>query len=196
MAKLVERNITENWASVSQQQQQQTSSGGSKSRKGGPSKQKDKSGGGGAEAGGPGPGERLVFRALDWETDTPTSSLAHPVSSSFDLVLACDCIYNEALVDPFVSTCVDICKLRRHSDTTVAAGDKKRPAAVVVVAQVLRDSDVFNAWIKRFVQDFRCWRVPDEMMIDELKSEGQGGSGGGGGTSGFVVHVGVLREGR
>lgn len=64
---------------------------------------------------------------------------------------------------------------------------------VVVVAQVLRNSDVFETWIKRFVKDFRCWRVPDGMLIDGLKSEGQAQ---GGGTSGFVVHVGVLREGR
>ncbi|KAK3955402.1 hypothetical protein QBC32DRAFT_229882 [Pseudoneurospora amorphoporcata] len=185
VGKLAEKNITENWgAAVSRQQQS-----GSKSKK--PTKQTTQEGTNGR--GQEGPGERLVFRALDWETDTPTSSLAQPASSSFDLVVACDCIYNEALVDPFVTTCVDICRLRQ-SDNTTSGNGEKRPT-VVVVAQVLRDSDVFEAWLKRFVQDFRCWRVPDGMLIDGLKSEG-GQGGGGGGTSGFVVHVGVLREGR
>lgn len=199
----MERNIHENWSSVVQQQQQQqqasfVGSGGSGSGgQGGKGKK-----GGGAGVGGKGskkasssttgeeggPGERLVFRALDWEQDTPTSSLAQPVAASFDLVVACDCIYNEALVDPFITTCVDICKLRGSSSSTTS--DNGGRPTVVVVAQVLRNSDVFEAWIKRFVQDFRCWRVPDDLMIDGLKSEG-----GGGGTSGFVVHVGVLREG-
>ncbi|CCC08215.1 hypothetical protein SMACR_01763 [Sordaria macrospora] len=191
VAKLVEKNVSENWASVAQQQSGSGNSGG-KSKKGGSKKPAP---GAGAGAGGDGPGERLVFKPLDWETDTPTSSLAQPVSSSFDLVVACDCIYNEALVDPFVTTCADICRLRSSSSSSSSEGDgqgegSKRPT-VVVVAQVLRNSDVFETWIKRFVRDFRCWRVPDEMMIDGLKSEGQGG-----GTSGFVVHVGVLREGR
>ncbi|KAK3503004.1 hypothetical protein B0T13DRAFT_446285 [Neurospora crassa] len=188
VSKLAERNIHENWSSVVQQQASFVGSGGGQGGKG------KKGGGKGSKkastsstTGEEGPGERLVFRALDWEQDTPTSSLAQPVAASFDLVVACDCIYNEALVDPFVTTCVDICKLRGSSSTT----DNGRRPTVVVVAQVLRNSDVFEAWIKRFVQDFRCWRVPDDLMIDGLKSEG-----GGGGTSGFVVHVGVLREGR
>ncbi|KAK3488082.1 uncharacterized protein B0T23DRAFT_407259 [Neurospora hispaniola] len=203
VSKLVERNINENWSSVVQQQQQQqqqqqpsfVGSGGGggqggKGKKGGGkgSKKASSSSSSSSATEEKGPGERLVFRALDWEQDTPTSSLAQPVAASFDLVVACDCIYNEALVDPFVTTCVDICKLRGSGSTTTT--DNGGRPTVVVVAQVLRNSDVFEAWIKRFVQDFRCWRVPDDLMIDGLKSEG-----GGGGTSGFVVHVGVLREG-
>ena len=205
----------ENWAAVSQQLQSAGGGGGGSSGRG-------KKGGGGSKQAkgnnaqdGPGPGERLVFRPLDWELDTPTPQLAHPASSSFDLVLACDCIYNESLVDAFVTTCVDICKLRRSASSSGpggstssssshlekgaggGSGGRWRPT-VVVVAQVLRNSDVFEAWIKRFIKDFRCWRVPDSLMIEGLKSEGGGGGGGGGGqggTSGFVVHVGVLREG-
>lgn len=190
----MERNINENWSSVVQQAPFVGSGGqGGKGKKGGGagvggkgSKKALSSSATGEE----GPGERLVFRALDWEQDTPTSSLAQPVAASFDLVVACDCIYNEALVDPFVTTCVDICKLRGSGSTTTTTTDNGGRPTVVVVAQVLRNSDVFEAWIKRFVQDFRCWRVPDDLMIDGLKSEGRGG-----GTSGFVVHVGVLREG-
>ncbi|EGO59418.1 hypothetical protein NEUTE1DRAFT_145437 [Neurospora tetrasperma FGSC 2508] len=199
VSKLVERNINENWSSVVQQQQQQQQSlvgsgggQGGKGKKGGGGKGSKKASSSSSSSSATeekGPGERLVFRALDWEQDTPTSSLAQPVAASFDLVVACDCIYNEALVDPFVTTCVDICKLRGSSTTATTTDNGGRPT-VVVVAQVLRNSDVFEAWIKRFVQDFRCWRVPDDLMIDGLKSEG-----GGGGTSGFVVHVGVLREG-
>ncbi|KAK3398615.1 hypothetical protein B0T20DRAFT_479366 [Sordaria brevicollis] len=184
VSKLVERNILENWSAVSQSQPG-SGGGGGGGGGGGKGRKGSKSGKGNAQEG---PGERLVFRALDWETDTPTSQLAQPAAESFDLVVACDCIYNESLVDPFVSTCVDICRLR----STNTANGNVRPT-IMVVAQVLRNSDVFEAWIKRFVQDFRCWRVPDEMLIDGLKSEG---GQGGGGTSGFVVHVGVSREGR
>jgi len=53
-----------------------------------------------------------------------------------------------------------------------------------VVAQQLRSHAGFEAWLKAFQGGFRVWRVPDEMLVDGLK-EG----------SGYVVHVGVLRDG-
>ena len=95
---------------------------------------------------------------------------------SFDAVIACDCIYNDALIAPFVQTCIDICKLRRLEQR-----DGLKPT-VCVVAQQLRSAEVFESWLKAFFGAFKVWRVPDEELMDGLKSD-----------SGFVLHVGVLR---
>ena len=155
---------------------------------------------------------KVKFHPLDWETDTPASSLASPWHRrSFDAVVACDCVYNEALVDPFVSACADVCRLREQelsesdptrsdSDSEAESGSdsggaekeeergfrekgRKKPPCICVVAQQLRDPNVFEAWLARFQQDFHTWRVPDVLMHPGLRS-----------NSGYVVHVGVLRE--
>lgn len=119
----------------------------------------------------------ILARPLDWETDEVTASLTGSDSSrSFDAVIACDCIYNDALIEPLVQTCVDACKLR-SSD----AAKSQRPTPCIV-AQQLRSAEVFEAWLKEFSKEFRVWRVPDEELIDGLKS-----------NSGFVIHVGILK---
>lgn len=118
----------------------------------------------------------ITFHPLDWELDAPTRALAEP-----DVVVACDCIYNDALIPPFVQTCVDACRLRPSDDD--AGGKPPRPC-VCVVAQQLRDPEIFEGWLSEFVRKgFRVWRVPDEELAEGLRS-----------SSGFVVHVGVLRE--
>jgi hypothetical protein len=114
----------------------------------------------------------IIAKPLDWETDEVTPSLSN--SGSFDAVIACDCIYNDSLIQPLVQTCIDACKLRSG-----AAGESP---TVCIVAQQLRSDEVFEAWLKAFNKAFRVWRIPDEGLIDGLKSD-----------SGFVVHIGVLR---
>lgn len=113
----------------------------------------------------------MEFRVLDWEEDEVTTALAAP-ASSFDMVLATDCVYNYALVGPFVQTCVDVCRLRGDG------GER----CVVVVAQQLRNDDVFREWLVEFMRRFRVWRVRE------------GGLKGLEVGDGFVVHVGVLRD--
>jgi len=118
----------------------------------------------------------IIAQPLDWETDEVTPSLTGSASSqSFDVVVACDCIYNDALINPLVQTCVDVCKLR-------ALDTEKSEPSVCVVAQQLRSNEVFEGWLKAFHESFRVWRVPDELLSDGMKS-----------SSGFVVHVGILR---
>jgi len=118
----------------------------------------------------------IIAQPLDWEIDEVTPSLTGSASSqSFDLVVACDCIYNDALINPLVQTCVDVCKLR-------ALDTEKSEPSVCVVAQQLRSNEVFEGWLKAFHESFRVWRVPDELLSDGMKS-----------SSGFVVHVGILR---
>jgi hypothetical protein len=122
----------------------------------------------------------IHFRPLDWETDEVTPSLSGTADfKSFDVVIACDCIYNEALIQPLVQTCRDVCKLR-NSDESLA---NPQPC-LCIVAQQLRSPDVFEAWIKAFRESFRTWRVPDTLLPEGLQP-----------GSGFVVHVGILRDG-
>ncbi|SPO05858.1 uncharacterized protein DNG_08545 [Cephalotrichum gorgonifer] len=142
----------------------------------------------------------IAFAPLDWELDVPDPSLTRGAARSFDVVLACDCIYNDALVLPFVRTCAEACALRpssglrpdSHSESGSASasgggggleeGGEGGGPTVCIVAQQLRDPEVFAAWMEAFHERFRTWRVPDEIIGNGL------GSG-----SGFVVHAGVLR---
>lgn len=125
--------------------------------------------------------DRLTFRSLDWETDTVTSSLTGSQTvRSFDAVVCCDCIYNEALVEPLVQTCADICRLRAD-DEAIMSSEGILPC-ICVVAQQLRNSDVFEAWLTRFARDFDVWRVPDSHLVEGLRS-----------NTGFAVHIGILK---
>lgn len=109
---------------------------------------------------------------LDWETDEVSNVVRS--GESFDAVIACDCIYNDALIAPLVAACVDACKLRKIAD-----GEP----TVCIVGQQLRSDEVFEGWLKEFNRSFKAYRVPDVMLLDGLKED-----------SGFVVHIGVLRD--
>ncbi|RDA83453.1 hypothetical protein CP532_1823 [Ophiocordyceps camponoti-leonardi (nom. inval.)] len=125
------------------------------------------------------------FRPLDWDADVVTPSFCHP-APSFDLVIASDCIFNEALVPNFTRTCVDVCRFKvgeDKNDPSSSSSSSSSCCCACVVAQQLRSHDVFRAWINLFVERFRLWRVPAEMLPVELRPE-----------SGFVIHVAVLRD--
>ncbi|KAH6612137.1 hypothetical protein C7974DRAFT_407103 [Boeremia exigua] len=110
--------------------------------------------------------DRITTEILDWEED----SVDHlqPVN----LIVACDCIYNEALVEPLNTTCASICKLNTDADTPT----------LCIVAQQLRSPDVFELWIKSFDRLFHTWQLPDRYLTADLRE-----------NSGFVVHVGIVR---
>jgi hypothetical protein len=89
-----------------------------------------------------------------------------------DIIIACDCVYNEALIEPLNATCAAICRLKvEGQDPTLC-----------LIAQQLRSPEVFETWLKSFNKLFHVWQVPDAMLGEGLK-EG----------SGFVVHVGIVR---
>lgn len=117
----------------------------------------------------------IVVRALDWETDD-IHNLYHDIGlqgeEGIDLIISCDCIYNEALVEPLVNACKDICSLAPASKPTA-----------VCVAQMLRSPDVFEAWLTAFHRYFHIWQVPDEFLDDGLKED-----------TGFILHIGSLRQ--
>jgi hypothetical protein len=120
-------------------------------------------------------GGNIIVKAIDWETSDLSSfySELHPPLevNKVDFVLACDCIYNEALVDPFVDTCAELCRMGAPSSPTLC-----------VVAQQLRSPDVFEAWLNAFHAKFRVWRLSDQHVSKDLGED-----------SGFVVHVGIAR---
>ncbi|KAI8931278.1 hypothetical protein NX059_011622 [Plenodomus lindquistii] len=113
-----------------------------------------------------GAAERMSVEALDWET----SDITH--LPGVDMVIACDCIYNEALIEPLNSTCAALCRLPTDSPSPT----------VVLIAQQLRSPDVFEAWLKSFCEKFTVWQVPDGFLDEGLR-EG----------SGYVVHIGIVR---
>lgn len=127
------------------------------------------------------PSGNVTFAPLDWELDEVTARLTgSDALKSFDAVVACDCIYNDALIRPLVQTCVDVCKLRR-TDAEERPQQPQEPA-LCIVAQQLRDPEIFEGWIKEFHKHFRTWRMPDSHLSDALR-----------GNPGFVIHVGMLR---
>lgn len=109
--------------------------------------------------------DRIKAKVLDWEEDSVEQ--LQPV----DLVIACDCIYNEALIEPLNTTCASICTLKNDGNPTLC-----------IVAQQLRSPDVFEAWIKSFHRLFHTWQVPDRYLTKDLRE-----------NSGFVVHIGIVR---
>ncbi|SPQ23774.1 37ae79d7-f47b-4e3f-b3a6-05d20da8d1cc [Thermothielavioides terrestris] len=117
VARLVERNVAENWAAVV------TATAAGKPAKA--ARRAAVASASSAEDAGGGEGQKIVFTPLDWETDAVTAALAGGGSGgakTFDVVVACDCVYNEALIEPFVATCVDVCRLRTADDDDEEGG--------------------------------------------------------------------------
>ncbi|KAK0663719.1 Diaminohydroxyphosphoribosylamino-pyrimidine deaminase [Lasiodiplodia hormozganensis] len=136
--------------------------------------QKPRANPGGASAG------NIETLTLDWERDS-VAALPQQLNQQsdasddvgVDAVIACDCIYNEALIEPFNSTCAEICALRAKGS---------RPT-FCIIAQQRRTYEVFEQWLISFHKRFRVWKLSDEHLPEGLK-EG----------SGFMVHIGVLRQ--
>ena len=114
----------------------------------------------------------VFIRPLDWETSDLASLYKDLDVDHLDLVISCDCIYNEALVEPLATTMRDICQL---------ASENSRPT-VVVVAQQLRSPDVLEAWFNAFCKYFHVYRIPDIELDEGLRED-----------SGYTVHVGIVR---
>jgi hypothetical protein len=113
---------------------------------------------------------------LDWETDSAIN-VRNTLGDCHDLTLlvACDCIYNDFLVKPFVQMCLDICALRSEAQS--------QTPTFVLVAQQLRSDEVFLEWLRIMTADFHVWRVPDDCLSNELQS-----------GSGYIMHLALKKE--
>ncbi|KEF55217.1 uncharacterized protein A1O9_08871 [Exophiala aquamarina CBS 119918] len=132
----------------------------------------------------PGRQDVLQVMALDWEKDDAMNlRAALPGNAQIDLLILCDCVYNEYLVKPLVQTCVDACRLghgNEHED-----GDVNRSPTVVLVAQQLRSDTIFELFLETMIEEFEVWRVPEGRIPADL-----------GANSGYAVHLAILRGGR
>ena len=120
------------------------------------------------------PSPNIQTLVLDWELDSVSSLPSLLGHDKVDLVVACDCIYNDALIEPLNNTCAQICRLN-------LGGNQQKPT-LCIIAQQLRSPDVFESWLKSFHQLFHVWKIPDELLIPPLRE-----------NSGFIVHLGYLR---
>ncbi|KAJ0421820.1 hypothetical protein BJY00DRAFT_311834 [Aspergillus carlsbadensis] len=185
VARLFRQNLESN--PPPQQQQGQKSGSKGKGRKQQQQKGKSKTDSSGSAALHP----NITFTSLDWELDNPdrlrqeiptlteedqdSSSADTDPDTGFDLLISCDCIYNEALIAPFVRTCAEISALRR--DTS-----RSRKPTICIIAQQQRSPDVFEAWLRETMRVFRVWRVDSSVLGGKL------GSG-----SGYLVHALLLK---
>jgi len=138
--------------------------------------------------------------AIDWEKDRITRE--HPVLKEgvpFGAVIACDCIYNESLVEGFVEALEEACRELsaassfstraaggRDSGSTLsegAGGEGEAKPTLAVIAQELRSPEVFETWLERFRKSFHTYRIPDSLLTPEINS-----------SSGYCIHVGILRD--
>lgn len=110
--------------------------------------------------------------SLDWEVNTPSlEGLGLRPDQTVDLVVVCDCVYNEYLVKPLVETLVDTCRLNN-------AGKQ----ATVLVAQQLRSETIFELFLAALLERFEVWRLTDEHLAPGLRT-----------GSGYAVHLALLR---
>ncbi|KAJ6012170.1 hypothetical protein N7522_002525 [Penicillium canescens] len=138
----------------------------------------------------------ISFTTLDWETDQPgqlkeecipfeatqsdDNDEEEETDRGFDLLLSCDCIYNEALVSPFVRTCAEICRLRppyNPSEAEQGSRSHRRPT-ICIIAQQQRSPDVFETWLRETMREFRVWRLGDDVLGEGLRS-----------GTGYLVHL-------
>lgn len=116
---------------------------------------------------------RVDLVQLDWETDDAQSCLKVNAVDSVDMIIACDCIYNYALIEPLVETCASICRMRTS---------EQRPT-LCVIAQQLRQPDVFEEWMTVFLKHYHVWNLT-RLDFEILGSD----------KTDYVIHVGILRD--
>ena len=117
--------------------------------------------------------------ALDWEKDDIAGFLrTHSLRTGVDAVVICDCIFNYALIEPLVQTCLDLSIPKSATDTE---SEPHSNPTVFIIAQQLRQPDVFEQWIRAFIKEFRVWRLP-VSGIDPTSD------------AAIVVHVGIRRS--
>lgn len=108
---------------------------------------------------------------LNWETDhVDVLDQVLDTQEPIDLVIVCDCVFNDFLLDPLTDMCESI------------ASRTQGAPPVFLFAQQLRSDQVFSAFLELLNRKFRIWRLTDSVLPSALQ-EG----------SGYVVHLAILR---
>ena len=111
--------------------------------------------------------------SLDWEINSPATVLQDVDSADHaDMIIVCDCVYNEYLIQPLVQTLIELCNLCSSGKI-----------ATVMIAQQLRSNTVFEDFLDAMLRRFIVWRVSDSHLPNPLHS-----------GSGYVVHLAQLRH--
>ena len=119
--------------------------------------------------------------SLDWEEDDISGFIrSQSLENGVDAIIVCDGVFNYALIQPLVQTCTEICQARLRDEKP---DDRRTRPTLCIIAQQLRQPDVFESWLRVFMAAFRVWRLPDNLLTPALYA-----------TNGYVIHVGVLRE--
>ncbi|KAK5944228.1 Ribosomal protein lysine methyltransferase [Knufia obscura] len=108
---------------------------------------------------------------INWEQDD-ADALDEVLGQGevIDMVIVCDCVFNDFLLQPLVTMC--------HKISARSSGRK----TALLIAQQLRSDEVFSAFVDILVRSFRVWRLSDESLPPALKN-----------GSGFAVHLAILR---
>ena len=120
----------------------------------------------------PGYGLKIETLPFDWETDAASNVIdAVGGKEEIDLIVACDCIYNEYLIPHLIASFASLCGLQ---------SDRTKRKTAVLIAQQLRSEEVLEAWLEQMLKLFVVFRVPPSLLSPSLHS-------------GYVLHVGILR---
>jgi hypothetical protein len=83
-----------------------------------------------------------------------------------------------------VRTCAELCRLRpAYTPSEEDEPRSTRQPTICIIAQQQRSPDVFDAWLRETLREFRVWRLSDDVLGDGLK-----------GGSGYLVHLLLARE--
>lgn len=117
------------------------------------------------------PENNLAVLELNWETDDAIvlNQVLDP-DQAVDLVIVCDCVFNDFLLEPLTKMCEDIGKRSAESQ------------AVFLFAQQLRSDQVFSAFLDLLHRKFRVWRCSDSVLPSTLQN-----------GSGFALHLAIPR---
>lgn len=148
--KLLEANVTSNISNISTTPHKTTS----KRRKGNPGKT-----------------PQIYVQELNWESndENPLADMLHH-DQTVDLIVLCDCVYNDFLIGPLTRTCEALCERYGNEDT------------VLLIAQQLRSDEVLSEFLHALSKKFRVWRLDEPYTHPDLR-----------GNSGFAVHLACLK---
>lgn len=115
--------------------------------------------------------EKARLTELNWEThEADAVHEALSPGEEIDLVIVCDCVFNDFLLHPLVSMCETLCSRPSSKKTAL------------LIAQQLRSDEVFSAFMGILLRKFRVWRLSDTSLSPALQN-----------GSGFAVHLALLR---
>lgn len=115
---------------------------------------------------------KLRMLPYDWENDhvSKFDTVLAP-NETIDVVIICDCIYNEFLIEPLISTCRDICENHPCKRT------------ILLIAQQLRTEEILQLWLEELNKHFDIWRVKEAKLPSSLDA-----------SAGFAVHLATLKN--